>query len=70
MPDYHRLDVTFTLEDKIKRNKRFRGSWSLSIYNLYGRKNAYSIYFDEYGTGHKVSILGSIFPSLSYNFKY
>ncbi len=70
MPDYHRLDITFTLEDKMKRNKRFKGEWSLSIYNLYGRKNAYSIYFDEYGMAHKVSILGSVFPSLSYNFKF
>jgi len=70
MPDYHRLDITFTLEDKMKRNKRFKGEWSFSIYNLYGRKNAYSIYFDEYGTAHKVSILGSVFPSLSYNFKF
>ncbi|MBS0000495.1 MAG: TonB-dependent receptor, partial [Cyclobacteriaceae bacterium] len=70
MPDYHRLDLTITLEDKIKRNKRFRGEWVLSIYNVYGRKNAYSIYFDEYGMAHKVSILGSIFPSISYNFKY
>jgi len=70
IPDYHRLDLTITLEDKIKRNKRFRGEWSFSIYNVYGRKNAYSIYFDEYGMAHKVSILGSVFPSLSYNFKF
>jgi hypothetical protein len=70
MPDYHRLDLTITLEDKIRRNKRYRGEWILSIYNVYGRKNAYSIYFDEYGMAHKVSILGSIFPSLSYNFKF
>jgi hypothetical protein len=70
MPDYHRLDLTITLEDKIRKNKRYRGEWNLSIYNLYARKNPYSIYFDEYGMAHKVSILGTIFPSLGYSFKF
>ncbi|MCG8308987.1 MAG: TonB-dependent receptor [Cytophagales bacterium] len=70
MPDYHRLDVSYTLKDKLKRNKRYMGEWVFSIYNLYGRKNAYSIYFDENGMAQKLSILGSIFPSITYNFKY
>jgi hypothetical protein len=70
LPDYHRLDLTMTLEDKVKRNSRYRGEWNFSIYNLYGRKNAYAIYFDKDGRARKISILGAIFPSLSYNFKF
>lgn len=70
MPHYNRLDLTITLEDKPKRNRRFRGEWNLSLFNVYGRENAYSIFFDKYGMAHKVSILGSVFPSLSYDFKF
>lgn len=70
MPDYHRLDLSLTVKDRIKSNKRFYGEWVFSIYNLYGRKNAFSIYFDSYGNAHKVAILGTFFPSLSYNFKF
>ncbi len=29
----------------LKRNKLLHGSWAFSVYNLTGRKNAYSIYF-------------------------
>ena len=70
MPDYHRLDVSYTLKDKQKRNKRYMGEWVFSIYNVYGRKNAYSIFFDEHGMAHKLSILGTVFPSITYNFTY
>ena len=70
IPDYHRLDVSLTIKDRIKSNKRFYGEWVFSVYNLYGRKNAFSIYFDSYGNAHKVAILGTFFPSLSYNFKF
>ena len=70
LPDYHRLDVSWSIKDKKFKNKRFNGEWTFSIYNLYGRKNAYTIYFNQYGNAKKLSILGSVFPSVSYNFKF
>lgn len=51
MPDYHRLDLSATLEGKNKKNKRWQGSWSFSIYNAYARKNAFSIAFREVVNG-------------------
>lgn len=70
LPDYHRLDISLTIEGKPRRNSRFKGDWVFSVYNVYGRKNAYSIFFNKYGTASKLSILGSIFPSVSYNFSF
>ena len=70
MPNYHRLDLSVTIKDRRKSNKRFFGEWVFSIYNFYGRKNAFSIYFDSYGNAHKISVLGTVFPSIGYNFKF
>lgn len=72
LPDYFRLDLAVNLEGNLKRNKLIHGSWSLSVYNVTGRRNAYSVYFKtEDGTikGYKLSIFGSPILSLSYNFK-
>ena len=69
IPDYHRLDLSFTLKSKLRKDKLINGEWVLSLYNVYGRKNPYSVYFTQRGNAFQLSILGSIFPSLSYNFK-
>ncbi|GJM28880.1 MAG: collagen-binding protein [Cyclobacteriaceae bacterium] len=68
IPDYHRLDLSLTIKDREKPNTRFRGEWVLSVFNVYGRKNAYSVYFNQYGRAYKLSVLGNIFPSVTYNF--
>jgi hypothetical protein len=70
MPDYHRLDVSFTLKDKPHKLSRYRSEWVFSIFNVYGRKNAYSISFDRYGKAEKLSVLGTVFPSITYNFSF
>jgi len=72
LPDYFRLDLAVNLEGNLKKNKLFHGSWSFSVYNVTGRKNAYSVYFKSEGgkiNGYKLSIFGSPIVSLSYNFK-
>ena len=70
IPDYHRLDVSFTVKEKPGKNRRFKDEWVFSIFNLYGRKNTYSISFNRYGTASKLSVLGSVFPSITYNFTF
>ena len=74
MPPYHRLDLSATLKNK-KVNRRFESSWDFSIYNVYARKNAYSISFveDENNPTKTNAVrlsLFSIIPSVSYNFKF
>jgi len=74
IPDYHRLDLSITLDGNHKKNKRWEGSWTFTVFNVYGRKNAYSIFFGTDGdssliNAFKLSVLGSAFPALTYNFK-
>lgn len=74
IPDYHRLDFSMTYEPNLKKDKRWKESWTFSIYNLYGRKNAYSIFFQDTASSrpqaYKLSVLGRPFPSITYNFTY
>lgn len=69
IPDYHRLDLSLTLKQGLRTDKLIRGEWVFSVFNVYGRKNAYSVYFIDSGQARKLSILGSVFPSITYNFK-
>ena len=53
MADYHRMDLSVTLYRKKKPGKKYRNesSWVFSIYNVYARKNWFSLDFrsDEDG---------------------
>jgi len=73
VPDQFRWDISFNIEGNHKRNKLAHSSWSLSIYNVTGRKNVYSIYFVSDGTdaeGFRLSIFGRPIPTLTYNFRF
>lgn len=67
---YHRMDLGVTH----KRNKR--SEWVFSIYNVYARKNPFSIYFqrnaDNINRNEAIqySVLGTFVPAVSYNFKF
>lgn len=72
LPDYFRVDVSMNFEGNLKRKKLIHGSWAVSVYNLTGRKNAYSVYFkSDNGVikGYRLSIFGVPIFSISYNFK-
>lgn len=73
MPNYHRLDISATHLKKFS-NKRER-SWNFSIYNVYARRNAYSINFrpDPNNPSQMQAVrlsLFSIIPSVTFNFKF
>lgn len=75
MPDYHRMDVSFTIKGKEKPERKFSHEWNFSVYNLYGRKNAWAINFvqDEVYpdvTYAEMTYLFSVIPSITYNFKF
>jgi len=72
LPDYFRIDLSFNIEGNLKSKKKFHGSWAISVYNVTGRKNAYSVFFkSENGIvrGYRMSIFGVPIFSVSYNFK-
>jgi hypothetical protein len=80
LPDYHRLDVSITLDETLKLKKKWKGSWTLSIVNLYSRKNAFSTFYqkevptmsNDFKTFalYKLYIIGRPFPTLTYNFTF
>ncbi len=74
---YHRLDLSLIYTPKGNTNKRWKGSWAFSIYNVYSRQNPYIIYVDTEGTlraGASVKVkqisIFPILPSITYNFKF
>ncbi|MFN8314270.1 MAG: carboxypeptidase-like regulatory domain-containing protein [Cyclobacteriaceae bacterium] len=73
IPDYHRLDLALVIEGNHKRKKFWDGTWTISIYNVYGRKNPYTIFFKEVRPGilrpYRLAIIGTALPSISYSFK-
>lgn len=73
MPDYHRLDLGATW--KMKETRKWAHELSFSLYNAYGRENAYTIYFrdnkeDPNKTEAVKVALFKFIPSISYNFRF
>jgi hypothetical protein len=72
IPDYFRIDLSMNIEGNLKRNKLFHSFWMISVYNLTGRKNAYSVYFRNvsgYVKGYKLSVFGQPIVTVSWNVK-
>jgi len=73
IPDYFRTDLSMNLDGNYKIHQKTHNSWTLGVYNLTGRKNAYSVYFiSENGNihGYKLSIFGSAIPFITYNIRF
>ncbi|NTW25984.1 MAG: TonB-dependent receptor, partial [Lentimicrobium sp.] len=75
LPDYHRLDLSFAIKEKNKKNRKWQGEWNFSVYNAYGRKNAWAINFiqdpnNPNQTYAEKTYLFSIIPAITYNFKF
>ena len=73
VPDYYRADFALNIEGNHKIKKLAHSSWTLSVYNLTGRRNPYSVYFKSQNgqiKGYKLSIFGQPIPSVTYNFKF
>jgi hypothetical protein len=73
LPDYHRLDLSFIV--KSKPNKKWKDEWTFSIYNVYNRHNAFSVYtkVQDYDVSSAKSYLIYMFgmvPSISYKVKF
>ncbi|MFT4770398.1 MAG: hypothetical protein ACI9CP_000140 [Cryomorphaceae bacterium] len=81
---YHRLDLSATLvpdkKDKVffffNRPDTWESSWTFSLYNAYGRRNPYSIFFRQNENNPaqteavRLSIFGSVIPGITYNLKF
>ncbi len=82
LPAFHRLDISATFNPKKNLNRRWQSSWVLSVYNVYNRKNPFTLYTRTV-TDTEGNIVGDgtqkearmiylfpILPSITYNFKF
>ncbi|CAI8332412.1 MAG: Uncharacterised protein [Flavobacteriaceae bacterium] len=83
LPVYHRLDFSWKIAYKKNPNKRYKGDWTFTVYNLYGRTNPFNVYYsqrnglqdgnvflgDPLGS-YQLSVLKGALVSLAYNFKF
>ena len=72
-PAYHRLDLGATC--LLKKTRKFESELAFSLYNAYGRRNAYMIQFktnedDPSKTSAYRYALFTYVPSISWNFKF
>jgi hypothetical protein len=75
-PAYHRLDISgyFLLTDP--KNSKLQLDLAAGAYNLYARKNPYSIFFQESSTtpgqteAYQLSIYATVIPYVTLNFKF
>ncbi len=74
IPVYHRLDISATLQGKKNKERRWQSEWVFSIYNVYSKRNPFSIFFRQKENRRteavRLSVIGNFIPSVSYNFKF
>lgn len=85
LPVYHRLDFSWTIHNFKREKRRFVADWVFTVYNLYGRDNAYNIFFAPKNTNvpfqnglfggsplasYKLSIFAAPVFSLTYKFTF
>lgn len=73
IPDYFRMDAAVNIEPSHYLKKLTYFSITVGVYNVTGRKNAYSIYYKSEGTsiqGYKLCIFGAPIPYLNINVKF
>jgi hypothetical protein len=73
LPAYHRLDFAWNIYRPSLKARRWQGHWTFTVYNLYGRRNAYSIFYrtERQATNpYRLQIFAAPMPSLTYNFEF
>lgn len=75
IPDYYRLDISFTTGTLFSKGKYYKDNLSFSVYNLLSRRNAFSVFYQRaegyfIPKAHQLSVLGAIFPAITYNFSF
>jgi TonB dependent receptor/CarboxypepD_reg-like domain/TonB-dependent Receptor Plug Domain len=73
IPDYYRTDFSMNIDGNHKVHQKFHNSWTIGVYNIFGTKNPYSVYYtSENGVinGYKLSIFGSAIPFINFNIKF
>jgi TonB dependent receptor/CarboxypepD_reg-like domain/TonB-dependent Receptor Plug Domain len=78
LPSYHRMDVGVTYTPNPNSTKKFKSSWTLSVYNVYNRLNPFFVYYNIDTNFNKGNVKATAFqvtlfpiiPSVTWNFKF
>lgn len=84
LPLYHRLDFSWTIHNFKRKKQKWTADWVFTVYNIYGRDNAYNIFFQPRDEGtpdlgifsgspfaaYRLSIFGAPILSLAYKFTF
>jgi hypothetical protein len=80
LPAYHRLNLSVSYDGNLRRDKKWNTSWTFSIYNIYGRKNVFSVFYSKEDPGfdneftrfglYKLSVIARPIPTLMFNFNF
>lgn len=74
LPDYHRLDISYTFRINRRSVTRYKNDITFSFYNVYGRRNPFSVFYkQELGSSInalQLSVIGTMIPSITYNFSF
>ncbi|MGE0587475.1 MAG: carboxypeptidase-like regulatory domain-containing protein [Cyclobacteriaceae bacterium] len=79
LPDYHRMDLIFTLHPKDRGNRKNESYWTFGLYNVYDRHNAATAFVsaeledidvikNKDKSAYQKLYLFGIIPSITYNF--
>ncbi|PIB26910.1 TonB-dependent receptor [Maribacter sp. 4G9] len=80
---YHRLDFSWKVSYGKNPNRKWKGDWIFTIYNVYGRRNPFNVYYtqrqgvedgaiflDSPLGSYELSVLNSPLLALTYNFVF
>lgn len=73
IPDYFRSDFSIIIEGNHRVHQLTHNSWTIGVYNITGRQNAYSTFFTEQSgviSGFKLSIFAAPIPFINYNIRF
>ncbi|MBS1646771.1 MAG: TonB-dependent receptor [Bacteroidetes bacterium] len=75
-PAYHRLDFSATYNFKKNDKRRWKSSLVFSIYNAYAHRNTFALYFQANPSmptqtqALQYSVISTVIPAITYNFKF
>ncbi|MBC8052516.1 MAG: TonB-dependent receptor [Sphingobacteriaceae bacterium] len=76
IPAFHRLDLAAMFKSRVKPGRKYTSDWVVSLYNATNRKNPFSIYLRQNEDNPsqleavRLSIFGTVIPSVTWNFKF
>jgi hypothetical protein len=76
IPDTHRLDLSANFGKTHNKAARLKSSWTFTIYNVYARKNPFSVFYGraqkdiQVPQANRLAVIGTMFPSISFNLEF